>query len=85
MSLSDQLREAAIERALESGHVVDSCVLGPDGVIDLRAFGDPDGDTSCTGPATALSQTLGGFREEVEVDDLYNDDIPGRFGWQRRQ
>ncbi len=85
MSLSNQLREAAIDRARESGNIIDSCVLGPDGVIDLTVLNDAGDDTAGTGPLSALSQTLGGFRDELEIDDLYNDEEIARFGWQRRR
>ncbi len=74
MSLSRQLREAAIERSLERGDDIDYCVIDLSGVIDLRELGDSGAERSSTLPAEALIGTLGGFEHETDVTDLYSAD-----------
>jgi len=71
MSLSQHLREAAIERASRYGDVIDSCVLGPDGVIDLRVFDDSFAEAPSTRPATALIMTAGGIEVAGEIQQLF--------------
>jgi len=77
MSLSKQLREAAIDRASRYGDIIESCVLGPDGVVDLRIIDDSNVDAPSTQPASALSHTEGGFDNATDVFELF--DIPSRL------
>ncbi len=79
MSLSKRLRDAEIERSRLCGYVIDSCVLGPDGVIDLRALDDSGAEWPSTRPAAALADTIGGFDNDIDVSDLYCERAPHRF------
>lgn len=71
MSLSQRLREAAIERASRYGDVIDSCVLGPDGVVDLRVLDDSLIEAPGTRPAAALITTAGGVEVASEIQQLF--------------
>ncbi len=79
MSLSERLRDAAIERSRRRGYVIDSCVLGPDGVIDLRALDDSGVERPSARLAAALAGTIGGFDHDIDVSDLYCDRAHRRF------
>jgi len=78
MSLSQHLRDAAIERARRYGDIIDSCVLGPDGVVDLRVIDDSSVEAPSTQPASALSHTAGGFENVNDINELF--DRPPRLG-----
>ncbi len=78
MSLSQHLRDAAIERARKYGDVIDSCVLGPDGVVDLRVIDDSSIEAPSTRPASALSHTAGGFDSSDDIYQLFA--APSRLG-----
>lgn len=77
-SLSERLREAALERARLEGQVVDSYVLDSEGVIDLRELEQEPAGTSVTQPAAALAETRGMIGEAAEVGDLYDETFGAR-------
>jgi len=83
MSLSQHLREAAIERASRYGDVIDSCVLGPDGVVDLRVIDDSLVEAPSTRPAAALTTTVGGVGVANDVHELF--DTPSRLALLRER
>jgi len=69
--LSLGLREAGVERARGYGDVIDWCVLGPDGVIDLRVLDDSLIEAPGTRPAAALLTTAGGVEVASEIQQLF--------------
>jgi hypothetical protein len=79
-TLSDRLREAAAERAVVRGEVVDEVMLDPDGVLDLRhptsSFGG-----HATGLPSALAVDRGAGIEGIER--LFAEGEPDRSLWER--
>lgn len=85
MSLSIRLRDAAIERSHLYGEVIRSCVLGPDGVIDLRSLENSSTERPSTRPAAALAEIAGGFDHDIDISHLYCHDSPSRFELRRHR
>jgi len=85
MSLSLRLTDAAIERSRLYGEIIRSCVLGPDGVIDLRTLDDSAIDRPSTRPAAVLAEIAGGFDHELDISHLYCEDAPSRFKLRRQR
>ncbi len=67
MTLSERLQKAAIERAGAEGAEVDGCVIGPEGVLDLRV--------AITNSTDSPIRSMPKLPEvgESDVEDLYSD------------
>lgn len=77
MSLSERLRQAALERAQMSGQRVDDYVLEPSGVIDLREFERE------SAPAVDSAVTLPPLERAADIDDLYGKPLATSRLWKR--
>ena len=70
MTLTHQLRLAALKRAEEGGRVVGTYVIDDEGVIDLRALEDR-GPRSRASDLASLAYMAGMFEDAADVSDLY--------------
>ena len=77
MSLSERLRQAALERARRSGQKVDDYVLEPTGVIDLREMERE------TASAVDNSVELPPLDRDPEVEQLYGKPLSETRLWKR--
>ena len=84
-TLSERLRDAAVDRARLRGDVIDEVSIDETGVIDLRIEPDPTTlGTSTTTLSPALAATQGGLDSVHDVSDLYAPEHETRRGWWRR-
>ena len=77
MSLTERLRLAALERARQSGQMIDNYVLEPTGVIDLREMEMQPVST------VDNSVALPALGQHTEVDALYGKSLADTRLWKR--
>lgn len=83
-TLSERLRDAAVDRARRQGTVIDDVVLDENGVIDLRdASTHSQVGSSATEPASALAVTRGELHSAHDVSDLYATETETKARWWR--
>lgn len=83
-TLSDRLRQAAVNRAMARGDVVDDVVLDADGVIDLTVEDPPSPGGNITQPPAALALTRGQVAADADMSDLYAPSVEENKSWWQR-
>ena len=83
-TLSDRLRQAAVNRAMARGDVVDDVVLDADGVIDLTVEDPPSPGGNITQPPAALAFTRGQVAADADMTGLYAPPVEDDKSWWQR-